>query len=67
MKFDRKLIRNLQGTMVFMIDTAPDGTKTVRDNRGQILGRIVNGQTRDEHGNILCWDENLGLLLKEHR
>ena len=67
MKYEHKRIRNLDGTLGFMIHIGPDGTKTVRNKHGELLGRIINGQTRDKSGNLLSWDENLGLLMKEDR
>ena len=63
MKFERQQIRNLQGTVEYTIDVSPDGTKTVRNKHGELLGRIVHGQTRDKHGNLLSLDENVGLLM----
>jgi len=65
MKYQRKKIRNLQGSVEYTADVTPDGTKTVRNKHGELLGRIIHGQTRDRHGNLLSLDENVGLLLKE--
>ena len=64
MKYERKRIRNLNGTLGYTIDTGPNGMKTVRNKHGELLGRIINGQTRDKSGKLLSWDENLGLLMK---
>jgi hypothetical protein len=63
MKYERQRIRDLQGSVEYTIDVSPDGTKTVRNKHGELLGRIVHGQTMDRHGNLLSWDENLGLLM----
>ena len=65
MKYQHKRIRNLDGTLGYTIDTSLDGTKTIRNKHGELLGRIIRGQTRDKHGNLLSWDENLGLLMRE--
>ncbi len=65
MKYERRRIRNLKGTIEFTIDTNPDGTKSVRNKHGELLGRIVHGQTRDKHGDLLSLDENLGLIMEE--
>ena len=67
MKSERKQIRNLHGSVEYTIDVSPDGTKTVRNKHGELLGRIVHGQTRDKHGSLLSLSENLGLLLTEPR
>jgi hypothetical protein len=64
MKFQRKQIRNLQGSVEYTIDVSPDGSKTVRNKHGELLGRIIHGQTREKHGNLLSVDENIGLLMK---
>ncbi|MBI4583223.1 MAG: hypothetical protein HY717_04290 [Planctomycetes bacterium] len=64
MKYERQQIRNLQGSVEYTIDVSADGTKTVRNKHGELLGRIVHGQTRDRHGNLVALDENVGLLMK---
>ena len=63
----RTQIRGLDGSVQYTIDVSPDGTKTVRNRHGELLGRIVHGQTRDKHGELLSLDENLALLLIEDR
>jgi len=46
--------------MGYMIDY---GTyQEVRDRHGELVGRIINGQTRDRYGSLVSWQENPGLL-----
>ncbi len=59
----RTQIRGIDGSVQFTIDESPDGTKTVRNKHGELLGRIVHGQRRDRYGNLLSPDNNLGSLM----
>ena len=61
----REYIRGQDNSVQFTIDESPDGTKTVRNEHGELLGRIVHGQTRDKSGNLLSNNENIGLLMSE--
>jgi len=34
----------------------------IRNKHGELIGRIVNGQTRDRYGELVSWQANPGLL-----
>lgn len=39
--------------------------KEVRNRHQELVGRIINGQTRDRYGNLVSYQENVGLLFGE--
>jgi hypothetical protein len=63
----REIVRNVQNEIEYYIDEHPDGSKEVRDKHGTLIGRIVNGQTRDRYGNLLSRTENVGLIMRGDR
>lgn len=63
----REYIRGRDNSVQFMIDEQSNGTKVIRNKHGELLGMIVNGQTRDKSGSLLSNDENIGLLMREDR
>lgn len=58
----RDIIRGLDGTIEYTIDTDWNGDKIVRNQHGEMLGRVINGQTRDKHGNLVSLNENIAAL-----
>jgi len=62
---NRLYVRGRDNSVQFTVDEDPDGTKIVRNKHGELLGRIIHGQTRDRSGNLLSNDENIGLLMGE--
>ena len=57
----REQIRDHQYQIIGYIDDNGD-LKEVRNKHGELVGRIINGQTRDASGNIVSYQENPGLL-----
>lgn len=57
----RESIRNLHNEIIGYIDDYGD-LKEVRNRHGELVGRIINGQTRNMHGEIVSFQENPGLL-----
>lgn len=57
----REPIRDLHNQMIGYIDNYGD-YKEVRNKHGELIGRIINGQTRNLHGEIVSYQENPGLL-----
>lgn len=54
-------IRNQFNEIVGYIDDL-GYEKEVRNKHGELVGRIINGQTRDVHGSIISFQESPGLL-----
>lgn len=60
----RTSIRNLHNEVIGYIDDLGD-QKEVRNKHGELVGRVIHGQTRNVHGEIVSYQENPGLLFGE--
>ena len=57
----RTSIRNQRNEVIGYIDERLN-YKEVRNEHGELIGRIVDGQTRNAYGEIVSFQENPGLL-----